>query len=255
MFASALAVQAQDVNGDGHVTYLVPLNVPNAVVGALGSQWRTELWVHNGAKDPYNIQGCPAIVLDPIQLCDFVPFHAPGVTEKAYPYETGENSPGAFTTFTFSLYPWQSGVIVRSRLYELSRHAQPTGVEIPIVPEDEFFTKQSRFIGIPNNSTIRVALRVYDPMHMPGSAVRVEIFDESGNAIAATILPLIPQTIDAISPGYGAILDVASAFPQLASVGRFDIRLTPLVDVMFYWALVSVTDQNTQTVLLVTAGE
>ena len=250
---SMSCLAAQDVNGDGHVTYLVPLNVPSAVSGAYASQWETELWVYNGSSSPYNIQGCPGLNVGGTSLCQGVPFHSPGVTEKAFPYETGEDSPGVLNAFTFDVSPANAGVVVKSRLYEISKHAQPAGVEIPVVPEDAFFTEASRFIAVPNNVGLRVALRIYDPMHTAGSAARVEIFDENGTALASTVLPLIPQTIDAISPGYAAILDIGSAFPQLSGVDRFDIEVTPLTAGMRYWAFASVTDQSTQTVLLVTA--
>lgn len=255
LWVSFGSVVAQDTNGDGSVTYLLPLNVPNAVAGAYGSEWKTELWVHNGSSTPYDIQGCPGLNVGGVSLCEGVPFHPPGITEQAYPYETGENGPGALNAFTFNVSSSQSGIIVRSRLYELSKHAQPAGVEIPVIREDEFFTDTSRFIGVPNNSVVRVALRVYDPMHIPGSAARVEIFDKNGTVLGSTILPLIPQTVDAISPGYAAILDVASAFPQLAGIDHFDIKVTPIQSTRAYWAFVSVTDLNTQTVLLVTSDK
>ena len=249
---SAVVAFGQDVNRDGRVTYLVPLNVPVSIPGALGSTWRTEIWVHNGSEYPFNIQGCPQLIFE-TNLCDGVHFHPPGSTEKATSYETIDN--GGFSMFLFSLYPWQSGVVVTSRLYELSRHAQPAGVEIPVVREDQFFTKASRFIGIPRSSAFRVALRVYNPMRANLSTVRVELFDSSGQTLGLSALPLVPQTIGSISPGYAAILDLGNAFPQLNTVDRFDIRVTPVHDGMTYWAFVSVTDQDTQTVLLVTADK
>ena len=244
---------AQDVNGDGRITYLVPINVPDASPGALGSKWQTELWVYNGSDFPLNLQGvCPGILFQP--ACSLTPYHSVGVTEKAFSYETLNGAP-VYSALVFSLYSWDANVVLKSRLYETSRHAQPAGVEIPVVREDQFFTKPSRFIGIPRTSGFRIALRVYDPMRIAGSAVRIELFDISGKSLSSSTVPLVPQTIDSISPGYAAILDLAGAFPQLADVDRFDIRVTPVVDGMYYWAFVSVTDQDTQTVLLVTADK
>lgn len=245
-----IALLAQDVNGDGWVTYLLPLNVPTAVNGAQGSRWQTELWVHNAMSQPMNLVS-PQILFDP--PLEF-PVHVAGVTEKAFAAETLDGAP-IYSALLFRVAARDAQPVLMSRLYELSRHAQPAGVEVPVIREDQFFTKASRFIAIPNSVTDRVALRVYDPLRRGDAAARVELLDEKNTVLATTTLQLVPQTADSISPGYAAILDVASAFPQLAGIDRFDIRITPLIENMEYWAFVSVTDQDTQTVMPVTAPQ
>lgn len=145
-----------------------------------------------------------------------------------------------------------------SRLVELSRHTQPAGVHMPVVREDHFFTQSARFVGISGSNSNRVAVRVYDPRRRRGSQVKIEVIDANGSLKAETILtlhytdppsPLIPER----EPGYNAIHDLVAALPQLATVPRYDIRVTPLTANMEFWALVSVTDIETQQVLLVTA--
>ena len=164
----ALELRAQDVNGDGLVTYLVPISVPQAVHGALGTTWQTELWIHNGADLPVMLGGCGGFV-----PC-LRPYHSPGVTEQAS--EVGSN----LGSMIFDLNASGAGnVTFSSRLFELSRHTQPAGVQMPVVREERFFTRTSRFIGISGSSASRVALRVYDPRRRVGGAVRVEILDEN----------------------------------------------------------------------------
>src|SRR5581483_6266138 len=230
---------------------------PRSTPGAFGSTWLTELWVDNASDSPLNLVGCPPVIIGG-QACDGIPFHTPGVTEKAFSYELFDSaateSPSSAGPLVFSVAIDQADIVLRSRLYELSKHAQPAGVEIPVVREDQFFSRTSRFIAVPNSAAARSALRVYDPFRV-GGAVRVEILNEQGTLIASKILNPIPQTIDATSAGYTALLDLASAFPPLLGVDRFNVRVVPLTPGMLYWAFVSVTDQESQTVLLVTGDQ
>jgi hypothetical protein len=123
---------------------------------------------------------------------------------------------------------------------------------MPIVREDRFFTAPVRFIGIPASAASRVALRIYDPRRHPASQVRVELIHTNGSPIADTVLTLQDSSTK-WEPGVGSILDLAASFPQLRNVDRFDIRVTPLTPGMEYWGLVSVTDWDTQQVILITA--
>lgn len=75
-FVTAVATHGQDVNGDGFVTVLVPVNVPSAVPGLDGTLWKTELWVHNSYSVPLRLVGCGDVLLP---LPCTVPFHDPGV--------------------------------------------------------------------------------------------------------------------------------------------------------------------------------
>src|SRR5581483_1479251 len=125
---------AQDLNGDGRITYLVPINVPEPISGALGSRWQSELWVYNGSDHPVNLLGvCPGVSFG--GGCSLTPYHPPGVTEQAFAYETLNGAP-SYSALVFNLSPQDSNITVTSRLYEISRHAQPAGVEIPVVRED-----------------------------------------------------------------------------------------------------------------------
>jgi hypothetical protein len=237
---------AQDVNQDGFVTYLVPISAPDVVPGANGTLWKTELWVHNGIGLPLALI-CSDVIVEGIPPCPA--FHPPGTTEQAFNFETRSR----LGAVLFHLPPDSVGSIdLSSRLFELSRHAQPAGVYMPVVREDRFYSSPVRFIGVPASSASRVALRVYDPRRHAAAQVRVELINTNGSPIADTVLTL-QDSYTKWEPGVGSIFDLAAMFPQLRNVDRFDIRVTPLSPVMDYWALVSVTDWDTQQVVLITA--
>lgn len=160
----------------------------------------------------------------------------------------------------FALLPLQADSIhLSSRLLELSRRAQPNGIDVPIVREDQFLTGPSMFLGIPSDSQVRTRVRVYDPRRRRGSTVRVEVVDNHGNVIGET--GLVPGDDPAIThqpfpaypyPGFAVIPDVASLFPQIDTVDRYHLRVTPLTPGLEYWAFVAVTDVETQHLLLIT---
>ena len=144
--------------------------------------------------------------------------------------------------------------MLSSRLFELSRHAQPAGIELPVVREDEFFTLPVRLIAVPGNPAFRAALRVYDPRRVGGS-VRVEIIDPADVVIAQAVLPLIPPDhpfLDA--PGMAFIGDIGAVFPETRARSRYDVRITP-IGMTEFWAFVSVTDNDTQQVFTITTRQ
>ena len=153
----------------------------------------------------------------------------------------------------FETHPYVAGgVTLSGRLFELTRHTQPAGVHVPVVREGEFFTRPSRFVGIPRDDSSRVAIRVYDPQRRPGGVVRLELFGPDNVLIDGMVMPLL-YTVSDTEPGYAAILDLTATFPRLNAADRFDIQITPLTTGMEYWALASVTDRDTQQVLFITA--
>lgn len=228
------------------ITILVPVSVPDAAPGAFGTLWQSEVWIYNGSDTPYgSVRSCGSS--DPLFGCAT---HAPNTTEREFPevLRSPFNAVLLYVArndasrFTFS-----------SRLFELSRHTQPVGVDVPVVREQDLFTSAVRFVGVSGGASSRVALRVYDPMRREGSSVRVELLTTKGDPIAEATL-LVPHDPVIFYPGYTAILDLVVAFPQLHGVDRYDVRVTPLTAGMQYYALMSITDNDSQQVLLITAN-
>ena len=230
------------------VRVLIPISVPNPVSGAYGTLWRSELWIHNGLdRDmPLYCWGNAGSLL----LCDGI---NAGVTEQPSTGVLSLSKSGALLLY-LGLKEGEdpSQFNFSCRLFELSRHTQPAGVHVPVLRDGEFHKQPSWFIGISGSAASRIALRVYDPdAYKRDGAVRVDMIDSHGAMIGGTILRL--QYGGVWQPGYAAIYDLSAAFPQLANVERYDVRVTPLTPGMEYWAMVSVTDIESQQVLLITA--
>ena len=227
---------------------LIPISMPAEVSGAYGTIWKSDLWVHNGLD-----RGIPFYCFGnagSFPLCDGI---GAGATEQPSKGVLSLSSSGALLLYLNFQQGEDPGQFNFScSLFELSRHTQAAGVHIPVVRDGGFYKQPSRFIGISGNAANRVALRVYDPdASKRDGAVRVDLIDIHGATIGSTTLHLQYRSV--YEPGYAAVYDLAAAFPQLANVDRYDVRVTPLSPGLEYWAMVSVTDIETQQVLLITA--
>lgn len=248
-----------DTNGDGVVSVLVPIAFgwSQVLQGAYGTLWTGQLWVHNGsAQDLMSLQ--PGGVCVPTGCTA----QLPSGSFRHVQINSNHYDGGALLYIPLDIAP---EIHMSARLLELSRSSQPNGVDIPVVAEDEFFSGPSSYLAIPVSRDNRVALRVYDPRLVRGSTVRVELLGPEGQLVAETTLspgddPIVPRTPPDPRrvqhyphPGQAAILDVTREFPALVGFERFHIRVTPLTPGMEYWAFVSVTDNDTQSVMLITS--
>ena len=237
-----ISLEAHDLDGDGKNSILIPINVMDPTPGAHGTSWVTELWFHNGAAVPVRLREC-GIVGPP---CGGV-IYEPGVTVNVYDDFTEEERRAPLLLRFGATEPWYT---FSSRLYELSRAAQPAGVYVPVVREEEFFTEPKRFVGIPGDATVRTAVRFYDvtsPFGPRAAGARIEVFDLDGNKLGEHVTPVS----ESIFLRFAEVHDIASLISGLPE--RFDLRVSPIPADLTFWALVSVTDNETQQVLLINA--
>lgn len=250
--AVATTAHAQDTNNDGAVSVLLPIAYSRGttIPGAQGSQWQMELWLHNDSALAIS-------ALQPMGGCfpPCVDFPA-GYIGPVRAVHTKQGDSGAILV----LSPEEAAKIhLSARLLETTRRAQPTGVELPVVREDDFLRTPTTLLAIPGGEGIRSTLRVYDPRGQKGSALRVEFLDEMGEIVATHRLhpgndPAIDETPSTyrILPGYDAMVDLTGIEPSLSALPRYHVRLVPETPGMEYWGFVSVTDNETQHVLLIT---
>lgn len=250
-FGSTVAAEMRDRNNDGVVDVLVPIVVRGdaPVPGAYGSRWSTEVWIHNGSDEPLRfIQRswrCPIIL-----TCD--PQVPRGVTMPVTTVDGPVNA-GAMYYVPAVL---AEEITFEVRLLELSRRAQPNGIELPVVWEDDFRTKPTRLIAVPRGEHLRTALRLYDPRRA-GMTFDVEIIGASGETLATTRVlaadPADPTMAihDDHLPFVAFLPDVEALIPATIPGQRYDIRVKP-VSGGEYWAFSSVTDRDTQHVLIIT---
>lgn len=162
---------------------------------------------------------------------------------------------------------------VSARARDLNRQASSAGTEIPIARETAFRTSEFFLLDIPSDTRFRANLRVYGGMETftpeyrfihPGgrSAAGLEIYDSRD-----LDTPLVSTTIDlstpdsivasnpyAVHPAFSSIGDLRAAFPQLAAVPKYTIRISPHQTIVdppreySMWAFVSLTNNETQEV-------
>lgn len=253
IFVSHKAV-AQDTNGDGVVHVLLPIafSEHHVISGAYGTQWKVEIWVANKSDVGLTtLQGGGEC--DPAGCSIVVPAQS---VAKYLTIMTNQGVSGALFTISPSISP---KVDYSVRLLELSRRAQPTGVDLPVVREDDFLSTQTVLSAVPVGPSIRSSLRVYDPRLKKATAVKVDFIGPTGAILRSTRLapgadPSVPvnPNLNHPTPGYDAIDDLTTAFPELKTVPYFHVRLTPEGTGTEYWGFVSVTDNDSQHVLLIT---
>jgi len=131
-----------------------------------------------------------------------------------------------------------------SRVRDLSRQAQSAGTEVPVVREREFRARPLRFLNIPNDGRSRLTLRVWSLDDAP------ILFNTDTSPISFP-LPLIPMTrIDGTTMFFGSV-DVTARLPQGTPNGIVFAATSP-TPAPRLWGMISITNNETQQVTLVT---
>jgi hypothetical protein len=249
-FAPASVVVAQSPS-DERQQVLVPLAFAagKTVAGAQGTVWIGEVWATNeSSEDIQTLQsqqcqlGCP----DP-QL--------PAKSQRAIALQTGALiDAGAFLYVPENLL---ADVSFSARVLEVTRRAQPTGFAVPVVRESDYFRTPVMFPGIPAGAAVRSSLRIYDASSQGGRVFLVDMVDENGSTLASVPVTLSDGTSSgpiSLTPSYAAVHDVENVLASDTGARElFHLRISPMRDVGPYWAFVSVTDNETQHVLVITA--
>jgi len=239
-------------------TILLPLYVDDALPGAYGSLWKTELWMRNGGSNPVSIapaecppgQSCPAVFPLTVTL-------QPGASLRNLP-----QFPPHPPTPARLIYISRDGahnVALQLRVFDVSRSTSNRGTEVPVVREEDFLTAPATLLNVPISPRFRQTLRIYDMREVPGgasleAAFRVRIYSQQEGTTADLLEEL---TLVAGSPESGTFRQ-EPLFAQsgnladgLASAGddaavRVDIE--PLTAGSRYFALINVTNNDTQQI-------
>lgn len=249
---------AEDTNHDGLERVLIPLGFYSSAQmqsGAFGSVFAGYTAVYNG--NPFTI---PVGSCMPVSCAFYSPFSFDSIGRLVTRPDLGiaiDYQVIASAKMTFS-----------SRLFERSRRGQPRGIDLPVVREGHFFDEAVGFPNVPFGPDVRVSLRVYDPWqgHPPASPMLEQLDVEYlGGVLGDTLLaqstlhPRQPFTdihdrdYSLYYPSSDAIHDVRSFVPELQSQSLVHIRITPRPAGAQFYAMVSVTDNETQTVSIITS--
>ncbi len=215
--------------------------------GALGSRWQTEIAFRNDNDEPLSTFE---------SWFDVFPPAVNSVNDRRPPARTN----GVITTFTepagfIAHLPRREapdvwfGTLIR----DLSRQAEALGTEIPVVRERDLFDRPFQLLNVPTDPRFRVALRLYDlETELAPRAITVRFMSMTSDDVIATKEVALQKTIGP-RPAYAAIGDLVGAYPELAGKGPLRIEIDP--DVIpgqrTMWAMVSVTNNETQHVTVI----
>ena len=227
---------------------LIPLVFAGA--GAFGSSWTTDLWVHN--QNPYRVTqfNGPFIVI----FCIVAPCLQPIEANRTLKLEYASSSP--FPHGRIMYVPRQAGAGLQFglRVHDLTRQADSHGVEIPVVRERDLRGESFSLLDIPGDPQYRSRLRVYS-LEAPTGAVTVRLITmaKSPNVEVAQSMLFIDAPAAGDVPAYGEI-DLDPIIRGAAQPGPYRVQIDPpfLTPSPSYWAFVSITNNQTQNVTIVT---
>lgn len=246
-------LSAADVNGDGRETILMPFafRPVDNLLGAYGTIWTGEVWLENRSSEPVFLWNCTTV-------CPRI-----GARERAVlGFPLGQRPElGFLFTLAGEAAPH---LTFSNRIFERTLRAQPLGVDIPVVREGAFFSGDQTFLGVPAGEAVRVSLRAYDPwIHVPTPTVRLQhllvtVVNSAGTELGRfEVRPgVVNQTTsgeDWFKPGIAAVHDLATLVPTVRMHERVHIRVSSHPAQAQYYAMVAVTDNETQTVSIITA--
>jgi hypothetical protein len=222
------------------IRVLVPI-VATGANGMFGSRWTSEVVAFNTSAVPVVIGfsytclfECPSFGLGP-SLGQELVIH----TQSAVP-----------AAFVFLPNEQADAIELGLRVRDVSQQSDSWGAEVPVVRADRAFARPFDLLNVPLPSRFRQTLRIYD-FEKSGGSVRVQYYNMTGGpALKEYVLPLLTPT-DIYTPAY-LQFDQFAGLPELAGVDRIRVRISPMDASQRLWAMVSVTNNVTQELTLIT---
>ncbi|MBK5258097.1 MAG: hypothetical protein JJE51_00760 [Thermoanaerobaculia bacterium] len=143
------------------------------------------------------------------------------------------------------------------RVRDLSRQSSSAGVEVPVVPEQDFREGVITLIDVPTDARFRHSLRVYHATTQPDQKVRVRVFPlrldwfqpEPVNPIREFDLTLQPGADAEFplrpEPSMQVVNNLFDVYPEARAFPRVRIEITPLSEGMKIWGFVATVNNET----------
>jgi hypothetical protein len=240
---------------------LVPFFLREPLPGKFGSLWATEAWITNSAAQSVDIQSYDYGCFLP-EGCFPNPPTPPGISFR--PQLFGSR-PGLQGQFLFVDRRFASDVSIALRVRDLSRESMTWGTEVPVVREGEFRTGRLTLPNIPTGAGFRQVLRIYnlDGTRVAQVTVRVYSLDPANTSpFAARADPLLGQSLMSFQttgpnlnpifqgPGYIEVSDL-NAFAAISGTERVRIEIEPVTTGLQFWAFVTVVNNDTQQLTVI----
>jgi hypothetical protein len=241
--------------------FLLPIYLRGAVTGAYESSWVSEVHMLNTGSSPATIENYG--VLCPFDPC-FPASIPPGLSiplTSVRDLPAGKANPGAL----LFLKPEHAGQFAfQLRVRDTSRSEESWGTSLPVVHESDSRPVQ-HLLNVPVEAGFRQMLRVYsipeNPSVRHSHAVHVRIYGSSEAAfpypetpdpLLAEVDLLLTAGETSSQPTYGELPGL-SAIPGMA--GWDLVRLELVSTERPIWAMVSVTNNVTQEVTIITPNQ
>lgn len=237
---------------------LVPIS--GTYPGAFNSTWMTELFVHNsGDGSVFLSQAVPESDHFGCLLCPVtdVPGYVLASAHASVLDFTNHPSPGLLVLV--SPKPLREAVHFDLLVRNTALPRGEWGAEIPVVREDQFRTGATELMNIPLDSRYRSMLRIYDVDNIQdGSDTTVLVRRYLRHSLSETLIDETKLAIHETAggggqfplyPGYEAWSGINSDLPSSGDTMRIEIE--PLTPGLRYWAFVSVTNNDTQSVTVI----
>jgi hypothetical protein len=257
---SAVGVQATpDISDLSYTRYLIPI-IQNEMTGAFGSRWQVDTWFYYSGADP---EKGPIVIPSPFcrhGICFFGIHLLVDGEYQPLPVEPNFYTGSAVLLHVESQYT--EGFTFASRIRDVSRERDSAGTEIPIVREDRISEETVHLLNVPRLAKFRNMLRIYALPEVANPEVEVRYYRMTERlSLVVSRTPLRTERVRLrtypamqgflLHPSLAEIPGFESA-PELAGETALWIDVVPITPGLRIWAFVSITNNDTQQVTLVT---
>jgi hypothetical protein len=257
VFALSLSAAAAD-----HVRFLVPIVAKN-VPGAFGSSWTADTWFH--------YRGMTDAEMTPTPFCFGIPCIDTLLVEPGRaPMRFQRRFPGELAVLVHVDAAHAQEFQFASRIRDVSRSDRWAGSAVPVIREDAMTTATLRLLDVPVDAVFRNILRVYALPDVPQAEVEIRYYrmpDFDGTSVDLTPVLLRTDRLQLHESPNNALLrslGLPVLFPFLGQVPNLQdfaelgggepiwIEVISVTPGLRFWAMVSITNNETQQVTLVT---
>lgn len=229
-----------------------PLLAPVATgqqLGAHGSTWQTELFVHNHSNEPVIFaMGEPVCLL---VSCPGPYATIPASATRRYALPNIADVP-FFGGLFYVERNRSKSITMTLRLRETSRNPSGLGTNIPIVRESELIAGTVQLLNVPLSPLHRINVRIFEVDRVGAPEVMVRIFRGDDLVWTERRSLWVPfETPFSEQPAEDALFNVENRIPPSACCDPVRIEIEPL-NPGRYWAYATLVNNATQDVLLIT---
>lgn len=240
----------------GYTRFLVPVHVFDTP-GAYGSLWRSETWLRYSGAEPVSIA--------PVPFCRGAECTIDGEIGPnlpAIPFE-GLPAPAEPAILIHVASEHADEITIASRFRDVSRFTESAGTEVPVIREDRMSAAPLALLNVPVDPRFRSMLRLYALPDGSEYELEVRYFRQPSTSGPNIDLDVHLLRVDRVtlrsreSPlpwnFYPAMAEIGGLeqLPELAPEEKIWIEVAPLSPGLRIWALLSLTNNETQQVTLI----